>query len=480
VITVKPLEASLFKILPTEVQEALLASGVVPVNDVFYPIWNNRNKINLLYGSYGSGKSVFIVDRLITHAMEDKYFRCYFGRKIFDSVRGSVFKTITDRIKERNLEHFFTFSDAPNGSMNIVCKENGNEFIPFGANNPDSLKSIKDPTHFFCEELDYFSFTDFRFIYTRLRTIKAFTQFYGAFNTDKLFKGHWLRTQFFEGDFKDKCFKLLSTFRDNHLIDQEDYEEKLRIASGGNASVFAAIAGGVMGIIRTGEEFWNQFNETKHIKPIKIDNRNPLHVSVDENAKPYVTQTIWQVFSAEKQIKQVHEIMSRPPNSNAPKAAKELIEFLKLLRYSDVLYVYGDPSGGKTSTVDENNASFFEKYIDELKQADFTVINRVGRSSPRVALSANFINDIYERNYEGWSITIGEHCLVSIEDYIVVKSDENGKMIKPTAKDPDTHKLYETHGHASDTKRYFITTVLGALFDKYKVKGKKFAPKRVN
>lgn len=475
-----PFEASLYKLLSKDVQEAMIASGALPVNDVYLPFWDNRNKINLFYGSYGSGKSIFIVDRLITHCIDDDYFRCYYGRKILDSVRGSVFATIKDRIKERNLTHLFNYSDSPNGSLHITCKKNGNEFIPFGANNPDSLKSIKDPSHFFCEEFDQFSLLDFRFIYTRLRTEKAYSQFYGSFNTDKLFKGHWIRKTFFEGDFEDKCFKHLSTYKENVFINQEEYYEKLKIASGGNAAVLAAIAAGVMGVIRTGSEFWKHFDEEKHVKDIPFDRASTVHISLDENVNPYVTQTVWQINSAEKHIKQIHEICSRSPNNNAPKGAREMIDYLQSLNYSDVVYIYGDPSASRKSTVDENNSSFYQKYIAELKEAGYTVISRVGKSHPAVALSAAFINDIYENNYEGWTITIADHCFTSIEDYIVVKEDEEGKMSKPKVKDKETGITYEPHGHISDTKRYFITTILKDLFERYSAKTKKRGPRRVN
>jgi hypothetical protein len=70
----KPLEASLFKTLTEDLQEQLKLSGVVPVNDIFFPLWDNQNKINLLYGSYGSGKSVFIIDKLIDKAIAPDKF----------------------------------------------------------------------------------------------------------------------------------------------------------------------------------------------------------------------------------------------------------------------------------------------------------------------------------------------------------------------------------------------------------------------
>jgi len=101
------------------------------------------------------------VDDLLEKCLNDQYFRCYFGRKILEDVRGTIHKTIVDRIRELGKEQLFYMSDAPNGTMIIKCKLNGNEFNPFGCNNPASLKSIKDPMHFLCDE--YFLFAGFCF-----------------------------------------------------------------------------------------------------------------------------------------------------------------------------------------------------------------------------------------------------------------------------------------------------------------------------
>ncbi len=463
----KPLEASLFKTLTEDLQEQLKLSGVVPVNDVFFPLWNNQNKINLLYGSYGSGKSVFIIDKLIDKALNDNFFRCYFGRKVLEDVRGSVHKTITDQLEERKVHNSFDFSIKPNGSMNVICKENNNEFIPFGANDSTSLKSIKDPTHFFLEEMDQFTFKDFGFIYSRLRTQKAFTQLYGAFNTERVFQSHWIRKILFDGEYKDQAVKLLCNYTDNYFIDQEDYLGKLRLIAGGNQAILNAIAKGAWGMIRTGGEFWKQFDENKHVRTVNVDKETTIHVSLDENVNPYVTQTLWQIFPETKDIKQVDELLCESPKNNAPKAAKEFIEWMHKQNYKAVVFVYGDPSANKRSTVDENSASFYDKYISELRNAGFTVINKVRRSAPQVANSAAFINAIYESNYEGWTITIDADCLKSIEDYILVKEDADGKMLKTKVKDNETGITYEPQGHCSDSKRYFITTILENEFKQF-------------
>lgn len=356
--------------------------------------------------------------------------------------------------------------------MNIICKENGNEFIPFGANNPQSLKSIKDPTDFFCEEFDQFSFEDFGFIYSRLRTEKAFTELYAAFNTEKLYQSHWIRKTFFDGAFSEQAFKLKANYYHNHFINQEDYLNKLKLIAGGDAAKLMAIAEGEFGVVRTGGEFWKQFDETKHVKPVEVDTSTTIHFSLDENVNPYVTNTVWQVFPQAKQIKQVHEILSKSPDNNAPKAAKKAIDWLLSIGYRNVVYVYGDPSAGKRSTIDENSASFYDKFIETLQKAGFRVEKRVSRSAPEVALSAAFINDIYENNLYGWSITISDKCFVSIEDYMLVKEDADGRMQKTKEKDKDTGVTYEPRGHCSDAKRYLLVKILEAEFNNYKTKRK--------
>lgn len=465
------LEASVFVEAPAEVRDLLLKSDVLPINDVFYKHWERQDKILLFYGSYGSGKSIYIADKWIHKARYQKYFRGYFGRKVLEDVRGTVHKTIIDRIRELYLDHLFEFSDKPNGSMRIVCKETGNEMLPFGASNAQSLKSIKDPTDFFCEEMDQFSFEDFGFIYSRLRTEKAITQFWGAFNTERIYQSHWIRKVFFDGEYADQSFKLLANYTDNYFINQEEYYKKLLLIANGNVAVLNAIARGEWGMVRSGNEFWKQFDETRHVKPVQPDLTTTIHVSLDENVTPYVTVSLWQIVA--KNLRQIHEIPCKTPNNNAPKAAHKLADYLDSINYTDVVFIYGDPSASARSTIDPDSASFYDKFISILRGRGYKVINRVARSAPQIALSAAFINDIYQNEYNGYSITISDRCFTSIEDYMLVKEDADGKMLKPKVKDKETQVTYEQFGHFSDAKRYFITKILESEFNNYKSKSKR-------
>ncbi|MBS1988745.1 phage terminase large subunit [Candidatus Dependentiae bacterium] len=282
----------------TEEDKALLKQcGAVPVNDIFFPFWNSRARIKLLYGGYGSGKSVDIADNLINQALNDKYFKCYYGRKIFDTVRGSCFETLYERIEDHGLQQYFSYSPAPTSTMIIQCV-NGNKFIPFGSDKPDKLKSIKDPTHIWCEEFDQFEDGDgekqgdFQLLFPRLRTTKAITQFIGSFNTAPVMPNHWVLKYFFPElyvgekakiDILDgiDIQKIFANYSDNYFINQEEYYKQLVLASGGDTKLLDAIAKGDWGAASEGLLF--PLNELKFYEPSAIATAKAeyLYIPVD-------------------------------------------------------------------------------------------------------------------------------------------------------------------------------------------------------
>lgn len=235
-------------------------------------------------------------------------------------------------------------------------------------------------------------------------------------------------------------------------------------------NLYRIYANGERGIMRTGGEFWKAFNEIAHVKTLALS-PTTLHVSCDQNASPYVTLSLWQLV--DKELRQVKELPCKSPDNNAPRAAAVLANYLRSINYKDVLYVYGDPSGSNRSVTDENSASFYDKFIDVLQKEGFRVSKRVRKAHPEVALSAAFINDIYEFNEYGYSIFIGDECKVSIDDYISVQEDKDGTMFKAKIKDKVSGVTYEPIGHFSDAKRYFITTILDEEFEAYKVRSNK-------
>lgn len=224
--------------------------------------------------------------------------------------------------------------------------------------------------------------------------------------------------------------------------------------------------------IQAGGEFWSGFNTLKHVRPVRPEPQEPIHISLDNNVTPYVTVSVWQCVN--KEIRQIHEIPAKAPNNNAVKAAIMLSRYLEALRFTNLVYIYGDPSASARSTIDPDNRSFYDKFIEVLRQAGFKVITRVKKSYPEIALSANFINEIYEHCLGGFSIVIDPSCTVSIEDYYSVKHDAEGKMMKTKRKDPTTGVSFEPYGHFSDAKRYFLMGLLAAEFETYRNREQKY------
>ena len=271
-----------------------------------------------------------------------------------------------------------------------------------------------------------------------------------------------------------------TTYRDNFWvvgrpgggghIDQHalDTFEDMRVKK---PNLYRIYANGERGIIRTGGEFWKQFNESTHVAPLQLE-PTTVHLSCDQNALPYVTVGAWQYISANKNIRQVKEFPCKAPDNNAVKAALKVAKWLDSIDYKDVVYVYGDPSGNSQNTIDENNMSWYDKFISTLKMHSYSVVRRIGKSHPEVARSAEFINDIYEHELYGYSITISDECRVSIDDYINAKEDKDGTMLKTKVKDKLTGQSYEPVGHFSDAKRYFICSLLNSEFTKYKTRTK--------
>jgi phage terminase large subunit len=187
----------------------------------------------------------------------------------------------------------------------------------------------------------------------------------------------------------------------------------------------------------------------------------------------YIALQVWQMNLQEKFIDQVHEFACEHPDNTATKAARVFASYLHRIEYVLPVHLHGDPSANARSTTDDEGRSFFEKLKAELKANGIKVVDKVSRSAPSVALSGAFINEIYESNYEGWTIRINRSCRKSIEDYNMAKEANDGTILKKRITDKESKISFEKYGHMSDDKRYFITDVLPDSFRRYVSRNKR-------
>ena len=334
-------------------RDILIKTGIIPVNDVLIDLYREYNQVWLLFGGRGGGKSEVVFDRLINNCINDEYFNCYFGRKVWDTVHESCFETLVACIKKQGKTHLFSFSEADNSSMVVRCKANGNKFQPFGADKPEKLKSIKDPTHIVCEEFDQFTFLDFQELYPTLRTIRANCEFFGMFNTKSVYPDHWLIMIFFPELYTGtekiqfdalagvKIKKIFVNFTDNYFIDQEAYYQQLRLASGGNQILLDSIANGAWGVQENGNPWLHACNPTKHFKDVSFLPSYPIYISFDFNNDPFactIRQSSPHMGGSSSFIHYIDEIVGQFK-------VEDTCQIIKARYPSSIIYITGDRSG---------------------------------------------------------------------------------------------------------------------------------------
>lgn len=446
-----PIKGSAYSKLPPQAKDNLVLSGAVPVNDIFFDVWYDESKILLLFGGYGSGKSVIAIDKLINKCLTSDYFRCIYGRKVYDTVRASVFATLVDRIKELHLQHKFSYSTADNSSMIIRCRENGNTFTPFGADNIDKLKSVKDVSHILCEELDQFTETDFGVLISRLRTEKTQTQFIGLFNTTTVKPGHWLKIAFFGEKTKDAelnrrvnafknytITKVFCNYTDNYFLNKEEYEQTLWISAVYNEQKFNEIASGEWGVTEVGNPFIFNFDRKKHIQP----GLQPLPhletiLSFDFNVDP-ITCLVGQIDGFER-VRVLDEY--RLLNSDIEELCLRIVA-----DYPDkMILVTGDASGQNRTALKRELDYYKEiKRILKLGMGQF----KLPAFNPRVKNTRVLCNSLLKRHPDYLFSDRVPYLILDIEQTEV---DENGDIDEGK----DKHK-----GHLLACWRYFNWTFL--------------------
>lgn len=424
------------------------------VNDVLLPIWNLIYDILLLFGGRGGGKSEAVCDKLIDSCLNDEYFKCYYGRKVFDTVRGSCFATLIDCLKKNKVDHLFTFSEAENSSMIIRCKANGNSFLPFGSDKADKLKSIKDPTHIWCEEFDQFTIDDFKNLYPTLRTLRGSNKLIGTFNTNEVIPTHWILKVFFpdkyDGDDKNdvknldllegkKIERLFVNFTDNYFINREEYAKTLLLSAAGNLTIYEGIARGAWGVSINNSPWLHAFDRAKHEAPAELfaDPRYELYLSFDFNRNPHACTVIqWP----DKSRLQIIEVIKKENTGT------ERMCDIILAKYPGFVFIV---TGDYTGNTDKQ--AIFQEYTTNytmiMKKLNLSKAQVQIEPNPPLESNQTLVNAVFY----GYTVEV---CPVKARPFIFdaekVKMRADGTLMKTNRDDP------AQQADVLDTVRYWI------------------------
>ncbi len=437
--------------------------------------------INFYYGGRDNGKTRHIAQLGMIECMQNPNFRGLLIRKTFNSVGESMIGMIKIIAEEWGISHLFKFTKSP---LEVHCV-NGGAFYARGLDDVGNIKSFANPSWCWIEEGNQITADDFIVILTSLRSNAGRVKTYFSFNPecDVTYTEFWLYQDWFQhteeynfkwvreidtpkGLISFKVRAIHGTYKDNPYCSDERMAlyESYR-TSKNNAYYYNVFTCGKWGYKKPGNPYLKCFDENVHtidfnLIPSLKQRGFTYCISCDNNVSPYISIQLWMIDKVGKALLQVGEIPCSSPDNTAAKAANKLIQYLVREDYNDIINVFGDPTANARSTTDDNGRSFFDKFIGVLKDAGYTISNRVGKSPPSVAQAGAFINEIFETNYLGWKIFINKTCVKSIEDYSMVTEDVDGSIIIKRTVDKATGITYEKYGHMTSCLRFFATTAL--------------------
>ena len=473
----------------------------------------------MLYGGSSSGKSYSVAQTILIQTLYDGE-NTLVMRKVGASILKTIYEDYKVAAKTLCIDKMFRFTQN-----SIRCIYNGAKIDFSGLDDPEKIKGISNYKRVQLEEFSEFDIEDFKQISKRLRG-KRGQQIIMTFNP--ISEMHWIKKDYLD---KEKLHEIpmkaviggeempealtkvkrlmmnepknvlnartglieqhpsdtvviQSTYLNNFWVvgspdgkygfyDEQciaDFE-KDRIDDPDYYNVYAL---GEWGILRTGSEFFGSFNKGRHMKAVLFNEELPIHLSIDSNVLPYITISYWQIgFENGKHLWQFSETAAENPNNTVRRSAKLVADRLHKLNYAGKVYLHGDASTKSANNIDEEKRSFHDLFISTLNEKGFEVEDMIASSNPSVSMSGEFINAIFEGSIPGLSITIGDNCRVSMEDYQSVQKDANGGILKTRVKNKMTMQTYEEHGHFSDTFRYVVCDLMREEFIEFSNKRKR-------
>ena len=184
-------------------------------NDVYYPhLLDYSRRYEVYYGGAGSGKSVFIAQKLLIKAIRNKR-KILVIRKYGTTLKDSVFQLIIDTLKKWQIYDYCKI----NLSTYTILLSNGSIFLFKGLDDSEKIKSITDITDIWCEEATELSPDDFTQLDLRLRALEDGLQIFCSFNP--VSKANWVYKKWFDPEAKfdrDETMILKTTYKHNRFL----------------------------------------------------------------------------------------------------------------------------------------------------------------------------------------------------------------------------------------------------------------------
>lgn len=184
-------------------------------NDVYFPLlFDYTHREEVYYGGAGSGKSVFIGQKLIVKALNRKR-KILIIRKYGTTLRDSVFQLVIDILKQWKIYD----PKWVNLSTHTITLPNESVFLFKGLDDSEKIKSITDITDIWCEEGTELSLDEYTQLDLRLRALVPDLQLFISFNP--ISKANWVYPKWFSPDAIVKAADTMilhTTYKDNRFL----------------------------------------------------------------------------------------------------------------------------------------------------------------------------------------------------------------------------------------------------------------------
>jgi phage terminase large subunit len=185
-------------------------------NDVYLPHLTDYSKrYEIYFGGAGSGKSVFIAQKLLVKACKRKR-KILVIRKFGTTLRDSVFQLIIDLLKKWKLYEYCTI----NQTTYTITLPNESVFLFKGLDDSEKIKSITDITDIWCEEATELTEDDYTQLDLRLRAMVDDLQLFCSFNP--VSKANWVYKKWFDPKLAVydalETMILRTTYKDNRFL----------------------------------------------------------------------------------------------------------------------------------------------------------------------------------------------------------------------------------------------------------------------
>lgn len=196
-----------------------LSKWILPVYWSYVRDYTTR--FNVYYGGGGSGKSYFVVQKIILKILQYKR-KVLVVRKVQATIRDSIWALFL-----RLLYQMPQVIKTVNKSEYMIELINGSVIIFKGMDDSEKVKSIEGITDIVIEEASELTEDDFDQLNLRLRASSGMLQIHLMFNP--VSKANWVYKRFFENGTPEDTIIVHTTYKDNPYLPKEYIDSLLRL-----------------------------------------------------------------------------------------------------------------------------------------------------------------------------------------------------------------------------------------------------------